>query len=175
MTWLRASVWVQFLLALYFQVVLWVPLGRFNAAQGEKLLDAVRRGAATRADLWYSLVMFLPAILFAAACRQRMYALMWLTLAGYAGWGLAQADRWWTPYLFGPSGTEVAPGPRTPVLSVLPSFPGHPAPDALHVILHLLLAAVIVSGAVGLVKARKEPPPAPKPVTAHSLRETEEL
>ena len=171
MAWLRASLWAQVFLALYFQATVWFPLGSWNDTQGERLIETVRSGAATRADLLFSLAMLLPLGLFLLGYWKRLFWLLWLCLAGYAGWAVVQIDSWWIPYFFGADQNDL----RNQKLlertyKILPSFPNRPAPDAMHLVLDVLLFASVLLAFTGLLIARWERSAPPPPPSARAMR-----
>jgi hypothetical protein len=170
MAWLRASLWVQLFLALYFQATLWFPLGSWNDTPGERLIETIRSGAATRADLLFSLAMFLPLGLFFLGYWKRLLALLWLCLAGYVGWAVVQIDSWWVPYFFGADENDLRNHKlleRT--YKILPSYPNRPAPDAMHLVLDVLLLGAVLLAFAGLLIARHERA-APPPPSARATR-----
>jgi hypothetical protein len=155
MIYLKAAVAVQFVLASYFQAVLWFSLGAWNDQPGERLLAVVRSGEAPFAAFAFAFMMFLPTLLFALAYWKRWFWLIWLGLCGNFVWGMMQLQSWWIPYLFGADARALknqAFLERT--YKILPSFPNHPAPDAMHLVLDMLLLSVVVLTLVGLVKTR---------------------
>ena len=82
MKWLRISLVIQIILATYFQVVLWFPLGSWNDQPGKRLLTFLREGQALTV-LGFALAMLLPVLLFALAIWKRWVWLMWVGLIGY--------------------------------------------------------------------------------------------
>jgi hypothetical protein len=82
MKWLRISLLIQIILEVYFQVVLWFPLGSWNDQPGKRLITVLREGHAL-AVLGFSLAMRLPLLLFALAFWKRWVWVMWLGLIGY--------------------------------------------------------------------------------------------
>jgi len=46
MKWLRASLVIQIIVAAYFQLVLWFPLGPWNDQPGKRLITLVGEGQA---------------------------------------------------------------------------------------------------------------------------------
>jgi hypothetical protein len=74
-------------------------------------------------------------------------------VAFYVGWLWLQVQGWWIPYLFGASAKYMEMYQRVfgATTKLLPSFEGHPAPDAMHFVLQVMLAAAVVSGVGALV------------------------
>jgi hypothetical protein len=70
MKWLRASLVIQIILAVYFQVVVWFPLGFWNNQPGKRLISLLSEGQAV-AVLGFALTMLLPLLLFALAYWKR--------------------------------------------------------------------------------------------------------
>ncbi len=170
MVWLRASLWAQFLLALYFQAMLWFPFGSWNDTGGERLIEAIRSGVATRSDWLFSVAMFLPLALFLLGYSKRLFSLLWLCLAGYAGWAVVQIDSWWIPYFLGADQNDLLSQKLVErTYKILPSFPNRPAPDGMHLVLDVLLFGATVLAFMGLLQARREHP-APPPASARAFR-----
>jgi hypothetical protein len=71
MRWLRASLVTQIILAAYFQVVVWFPLGSWNDQPGKRLLALLSEGQAVAA-LGFALTMLLPLLLFALALLEAL-------------------------------------------------------------------------------------------------------
>ena len=154
MKWLRASLVIQILLAAYFQAILWFPLGSWNDQPGKRLITLFSEGQAL-AVLAVALAMLLPVLLFALALWKRWGWLMWLGLIGYGAWAVLQIQSWWIPWIFGASERALKNQQflqRT--YKIFPSSSGHPAPDAMHFVLDLLLFSAVVTIAVGLVGAQ---------------------
>ena len=75
----------------------------------------------------------------------------------YMLWLVLQIQSWWIPYIWGASDSymkfyETWFG-RT--YKFLPAIGSNPIPDALHVIMQLLILAVIITGSVALYKVIK--------------------
>ena len=103
--------------------------------------------------------MFLPTLLFALAYWRRWFWLIWIGLCGNLIWAIMQLQSWWIPYIFGGNARALknqAFLART--YRILPSFPNHPAPDAMHFVLDLLLLSVIALTFIGLLKVRRDTP-----------------
>ena len=157
MGYLRASLVVQCVLAAYFQAIVWFPLGAFNDQPGKRLIEVVRSGEAPLASFIFAFVMLLPVLLFGLAYWRRWSWLMWLGLFGYGVWAVLHIWSWWIPYIFGADQTALRNQKfleRT--TKILPSFPNHPAPDAMHFVLDLLLFSVVGLTAVALFKRRRK-------------------
>jgi hypothetical protein len=158
MSYLKAALVVQFILASYFQAILWFPLGAWNDQPGERLLAVVKSGEAPFAAFAFAFLMFLPSLLFALAYWKRWFWLLWFALLGNLVWFSMQLQSWWIPYIFGADARALKNQTylqRT--YKLLPSFPNHPAPDAMHMVLDILLLSVVALTFTGLLKARHKP------------------
>jgi hypothetical protein len=160
MKWLRASLVLQIILTAYFEVVLWFPLGSWNAQPGKRLVVLLTEGQAL-AVLSFALAMLLPVALFALAAWKRWMWLMSVGFVGYGVWTVLQIRSWWIPWIFGADQRAMNNQKflgRT--LKLFPSSVGHPAPDAMHFVLDLLLFAVVLTIALGLLEMRRDNRPA---------------
>jgi hypothetical protein len=163
MKWLRASLVLQIILAAYFQVVLWLPLSSWNAQPGKRLITLLSEGQAL-AVLGFALAMLLPVLLFALAFWKRWVWLMWLGLIGYGVWAALQIQSWWVPWIFGADERALNNQKflqRT--YKIFPSSIGHPAPDAMHFVLDLLLFLAVATIALGLLETIRRPVSDDKP------------
>lgn len=155
MTWLRASLVAQVSLALYFQVIQWLPLGRWNYQPGFTPLGVQAiQGRATAQDLLLMAAFVVPVAVFWFSFSKGMRWLMWICTLGYAIWLALQVKTWWVAYAVGASDSWVQVYRRvfSQSTQVLPSFGRHLPPDGMHLVLQVLLTAVVVLAAVGLVK-----------------------
>lgn len=82
---------------------------------------------------------------------------MWVGAVGYTAWFYLQLQTWWVPYLFGASEhwQEIYHRVFAHSTKILPSFGNHLAPDAMHLVIQLLLLVIITSLIVGLVQTRR--------------------
>ena len=150
---------VQVVLTLYFQAILWLPLGAWNDQRGDRLITLVQQGHAVAA-LSFALAMLTPTLFFVAAVWKRWFWLMWLGLIGYVIWAIMQIQSWWLPWLFGPNARDLANAKALErTYKIFPSSPQHLAPDAMHFVLDALLFAAIGTLAIGLfeesIRSRK--------------------
>ncbi|HYL11271.1 MAG TPA: hypothetical protein VEU31_11070 [Candidatus Acidoferrales bacterium] len=153
MGYLRASLVVQIVLAVYFQAVLWFPLGAWNDQPGKRLIAVVRSGEAPVAAFGFAVVMLLPVLLFALAYWRKWSWLMWLGLAGYGTWAVLQVQSWWIPYIFGADARALRNEKALErTTKLLPSLTNHHAPDGMHFVLDVLLFAVVALTLIGLLK-----------------------
>ena len=151
MAWLRASLVTQIILAAYFQLVLWFPLGSWNDQPGKRLITLVGEGQVL-AVLGFAIAMLLPVLLFALGVWKRWIVLIWLGLIGYGTWAVLQIQSWWIPWIFGAD--ERALNNQRFLQRTYKLFPSsieHPAPDGMHFVLDLLLFSVVITIAAGLL------------------------
>ena len=94
----RVSLVLQFVLAAYFQLILWFRLGAWNDQPGKRLGELAREGQAALA-FGFAILMVLPLMLFILAFWKRWTWLMWLGAAGYGVWALLQIQSWWVPWI----------------------------------------------------------------------------
>ncbi len=96
-----------------------------------------------------------PALLFWVAYRYRKF---WFAVAALAFdllWSVMQIQSWWIPYLLGTTKLwqfQYAKGSTT---KVLPSFGNHTAPDGMHFLIHVFLAAALITGVRALREMTK--------------------
>ena len=153
--WLKISLLSQIILLAYFQVILWFPLGSWNDQPGKRLITVLREGHAL-AVLGFAFAMLLPVLVFALAFWKRWAWVMWLGLIGYGVWAALQIQSWWIPWIFGADQRALNNQKflqRT--YKIFPSSTGHPAPDAMHFVLDLLLFVAVVTIALGLLETRR--------------------
>jgi hypothetical protein len=155
MKWLRASLWSQAILALYFQLIQWLPLGGWNYQPGFTPLgvEAIR-GRATASDILFVTAFMTPFVVFLFAYSRGLRWLMWIGALGYAIWLALQVKTWWVAYAFGASDSwmEVYQRVFSHSTQLLPSFGRHLPPDGMHLLLHVLLMTTVVSAVIGLLK-----------------------
>lgn len=154
MAWLRTSFVVQMVLATYFQLVLWFPLGSWNAQRGKRLIQLMEEGQGMAA-LGFSLTMLLPVLLFGLALRKRWVWLMWVGLVGYGFWAIMQIQSWWIPWISGADQRALQNQQSLQkTFKLFSSTPNHPAPDAMHFVLDILIFSAVATLAAGLVWTR---------------------
>jgi hypothetical protein len=154
--WLRVSLVLQFILAAYFQLILWFRLGAWNDQPGERLSQMAGEGQAALA-FGFAILMVLPLLLFVLAFWKGWTWLMWLGAVGYGVWSLLQIQSWWIPWFFGADQRALSNArvlERT--FKIFPVSPGHPAPDGMHFVLDLLLFTVVGTLAIGLLQLPRE-------------------
>jgi hypothetical protein len=143
----RAALGLHALLAAYVWLVECVPLGDWNRQPGQRLLPALLHGpGASPGDFAVLALAALPALFCWLGFRRPWRWCLALTLVLDLIWAFLQWHTWWRPYLFGTTGWQLryAAGPTT---KWLPSFGNHPAPDAMHLVIHLLLATALFTTA----------------------------
>lgn len=158
MKYLRISLATQFLLAAYFQVINWFNLGPWNDQPGfVPLFSSIISGKIELGDVGVVCLFLLPFLLFSLAYWRSWKWLMWVGVAGYAGWLCLQIQTWWVPYLFGATDHWKETYSRVFAHStkILPSFGNHLAPDAMHLTIQMLLSVIVTSSIVGLVQLRR--------------------
>ncbi len=155
MNWLRASLFAQAILALYFQVIQWLPLGGWNYQPGFTPFGVeVIHGRAAWQDFLLLGAFTVPFLLFWFAYARGLRWLMTLGILGYGIWLALQVKTWWVAYAFGASDARARVYERvfSHSTQVLPSWGRHLPPDGMHLVLQLLLVAVVGCGVLGLVK-----------------------
>ena len=151
--WLRVSFITQVALAAYFQVVQWIPLGKWNYQPGfEPLIVRTVHRQLAIGDIAAVGVFVLPVLLFWFARRKRIVWLMRVGILGYACWLVLEIKTWWVSYIFGASDAwqEVYQRVFSQSSKILPSFGRHLAPDGLHLVLQVLLVVIVISTALAL-------------------------
>jgi hypothetical protein len=144
----RALGW-QVALAAYMQLIAWIPLGRWNfqpcCPSG---LTQLNRGTLTIADVLVVLAFALPLLAFWYAHRRGWRWAMWIALAAYAAWLALQLTSWWLPYLFGATARWAVVYERAfaQATQILPRWGSHLPPDAMHLVLQVLLIGVLWTG-----------------------------
>ena len=155
MTWLKASLISQALLALYFQAISWLPLGRWNYQPGHTPLgvEAIH-GRASGQDVLLAAAFVAPFMVFWLAFSRGWRWIMWVVTLGYGVWLALQIKTWWVAYLFGASDSWARVYQRvfSESTQLLPSSGRHLPPDGMHLVIQLLLTAAVASAVVGLSK-----------------------
>lgn len=161
---LRLAILTQAALALYFQAIQWLPLGRWNYQPQNSgltpfsnvpLLVLAGEGRLTWTSVLWVLVFLVPFASFCIGYWRGWRWLMWLQLPFYCIWMGIQAS-WWLRYAVGASDSEMDVYQRTfaPATQLLPSFGRHVPPDGAHFVMHLLILLALVLTARGLIKTR---------------------
>lgn len=136
----RAAIVAQIALLIYFELVMLVPLGAWND-------QPAMRAPFSLGRLILPAAIGLGQLLLLWATVKRVRWLMWVGIAADVSWFAAQAYSLWQPYIFGASEARMQMQARVfgGTTHWLPSFGHHPAPDAMHIVIQLLLVAVLIT------------------------------
>lgn len=151
----RTALGWEIALAVYMQLMSWVPLGRWNyqpcCAPG---LEQLRRGTLSAGDGLGALAFVLPAVFFWLGVRRNWRWAMALSVVALSVWLGLQLFTWWPPYVLGASERWAAVYARAFAEStpVLPRWGNHLPPDAAHFVLQVLLAGSVVSGTMAVLR-----------------------
>jgi hypothetical protein len=147
-------------LAIYMQVVTWIPLGRWNyqpcCPTG---LELLRRGTLTVTDVFSTAAFLLPLAAFWLGTHWRLRWVTWLALVAVAIWLVLQLATWWPPYLFGASDrwSRVYERAFAHSTAILPRWDNHLPPDAMHFVLQVLLAGNLLTGIAAALRQHDNP------------------
>jgi hypothetical protein len=151
MVWAKRSVWLHWLLAAYLWLIAWIPLGNWNRQSDAQLLPQLLAGQGMeRGDVFMLAFAIAPALLFWLGYRYRNIWLAGSALLFDAIWSAMQILSWWIPYVVGNAKSWQVAYANGPTTKILPSFGKHPAPDAMHCLIHVLLAAAFITGICAL-------------------------
>ena len=153
-----ALVW-QLALAAYMQLVSWVPLGRWNYQPCcPPALVLLRDGSASAADAAPLLLFVVPAAVFWVGARRKSRWTMALAVLATAIWLGLQIRSWWIAYIFGASEqwARVYARAFAQATAVLPRWGNHLPPDAMHLVLQILLVGAVVTGVRAIVRSGGE-------------------
>lgn len=132
---IRDAFIAQLALAIYLQVIEWVPMPPWN--------DLSRGNGQERLDIALAIVM----TGFLIGTWRRWRPVMIAAVIALAGWLWLQIQTWWIPYFTGGSAawrrTYEVWFSRT--LKFLPPIADHPVPDASHVVLHVLIVVALAA------------------------------
>jgi len=139
---LKFALVAQAVLAVYLQVVEWIPLGRWNNVangNGQGSIDII-------------LVVLQAVILIFYWRRWR-----WAMLAGlglYGLWLYLEISSWWVPYFRGasPQFMRFYEHWFGNTYKFLPPIDGHPVPDAEHTVIAVLLVTVLTFSVIAIRK-----------------------
>ena len=147
MNWLVLSIAMQILLALYLQIGEWVDLFPWN--------DLSRGNGQESLDVAMAIIQF--GLVFGFV--RRMSWVMGAGVGFYFVWIILQIQSWWVPYVWGASDSHMRFYQRWfgQTYKFLPTFNHHPAPDALHVVLQVLILVVVITAVVAFIQVRKSP------------------
>lgn len=158
----RTALAWQIALAVYMQLISWIPLGRWNyqpcCAAGLQLL---RQGKLSWSDGVGTSAFVLPLMSFWAGMRWQRRWMMWFSLLAITIWLGLQLWTWWPPYVFGasPRWADVYARAFAGSTRILPRRGSHLPPDAMHVVLQILLAGAAATGMTPLLRQRKRREP----------------
>jgi len=144
----RTALRWQMALAVYMQLISWVPLGRWNyqpcCAPG---FEQLRRGTLSAADALTLVGFLLPAVVFWLGVRRDWRWMMALSLVSLGVWLGLQIWTWWPPYLFGATEhwSRVYARAFAESTPILPRWGNHLPPDAEHFVLLVLLSGSVAS------------------------------
>lgn len=158
MKYLRISLAIQFLLAVYFQLINWFSLGSWNYQPGfDPISNSIIAGKISWGEIGILSLFLLPFILFAFSYWKRWNWLMWVVAISYTVWLYLQVQTWWVPYFFGASKKwqEIYHRVFAHSTKILPSFGNHLPPDAMHLTIQLLLFVIVITAIVGLVQIQR--------------------
>ena len=147
--WRQWSFGWQVTLAAYMQLISWVPLGRWNRQPCcPPALVALRSHTLGVGDALSLAAFVLPVVVFWYGSRRGWKWAMALVLVGYAVWLGLQLTTWWPPYILGASANWARIYARAFAASTnfLPRWGDQLPPDAMHVVLQVLLVGALVTG-----------------------------
>ena len=148
---MRRSAWLHWLLTAYLWVILWIPLGNWNRQREGTLLQALLSGRGLQAgDLGVLAFVTVPGVLFWVAYKRNSFWFAIPALTLDVVWLVMQIQSWWIPYIFGTERRWQLVYAKGPTTKVLPSFGRHVAPDGMHLLIHVLLVAALITGVAGL-------------------------
>ena len=135
----KAAIGAQLGLLIYFELCVFIPLGRWNDQPGFQALslgNIVLGGAIGTAQL-----------LLLIGTVWRLRPLLWFGLAGDSIWLLLHIQGLWVPYLAGATPQYAAMYARVfgRTTKLLPNFGNHLAPDAMHIFIDVFVVAVIIT------------------------------
>jgi len=158
----RTALGWQVALAVYVQLIMWVPLGRWNYQPCcAPALELLSRGTLTASDALAALVYVLPAAVFWLGARRDSRWVMSLSVLAVGAWLALQIWTWWPAYLFGASEhwSRVYARAFAESTPILPRWGNHLPPDAAHFVLQVLLAGSVATGTMALLsQARRRSP-----------------
>jgi hypothetical protein len=135
-----ATIIIQLLLLLYFEVCMLIPLGAWNDQ------PAMRAGFSL-ATLVLPLAIGGGQLLLLLGSIMTIRSLLWIGLLADSSWLASHIPGLWAPYIRGASPQYAAMYARVfgRTTKLLPNHGNHLAPDGMHIVLDLLLLSVILS------------------------------
>ena len=143
---LKYSLFIQLILALYFQLIFWVRLGNLNAQPNfTPVYKLLIEGNLSIEDLGFLILFIIPVLVFSIGYTKNKYWLMILSMIFYLVWLILQLTTWWVPYILGASDNwyEVYSRTFSNANKILPGWGRHLAPDTMHLIIQVLLLIII--------------------------------
>ena len=160
--WLRVGLVAHVATAVYFQLIAWLPLGRWNFQPCcTPIAIDIASGRVNAGELTMAIGLALPALLFVLGYRARTrrggLIAMVVATAALAVWLGLQLATHWPPYLFGADARWQAIHARAFAESTqwLPTVGTHLPPDANHLTLQILLLIAVATSVIGLVLAMR--------------------
>jgi hypothetical protein len=134
----RVTITAQIVLLVYFELCLLVPLGAWNDQ------PAMRTGFSPGMML-LPLAVGVGQLLLLLGSVKEIRLLLWIGLLADSMWFTSHVVALWMPYLRGASPQYAAMYARvfSNTTKLLPNHGTHLAPDAMHIVLDVLLLAVI--------------------------------
>ena len=156
----QAAIIAQVLLLAYFELCVFVPMGRWNAHQVTTLTlsDANISEVSRVAAVLLGVVMGGAQVVLLVGTIRGVKPLLWVGLVGDTLWLFPHTLNLWVPYVSGASPNYVDLHFRvygTSPTNLLPSIGVHLAPDGMHTVFDVLALAVIVT----LVRYLRSPRP----------------
>ena len=135
----NAAIAAQLGLLAYFELCVLLPLGAWNDQPGN--------AAFSLGNLVLAGTIGCAQLLLFIGTAWRIRPLLWLGLIGDLFWLASHIKGIWIPYLFGasPRYAEMYRRVFGRTTKLLPNFSNHLAPDAMHIVLDLLLATAILT------------------------------
>ena len=163
--WLRSSLLVQAALAFYFQIIQWLPLGRWNyqpehiganPLSNLPLLSLAQEGRLNAGDVLLVLAFLAPFLSFCVGYLMNLRWFMWLQVVPYSIWFLVEMS-WWVMYAVGYTDAQADRYRRvfSQATQLLPAIGRHLPPDGVHLVLHVLVALALASVILGLKKTQR--------------------
>ena len=137
---LKSALITQAVLAVYLQVVEWIPLGRWN--------NVANGNGQGSTDIILAVLQVVILIFYWMRWR-------WPMLAGlglYGLWLYLEISSWWVPYFHGASPQFMRFYQRWfgNTYKFLPAIDGHPVPDAEHTVILALLVSVVTLSIIAI-------------------------
>ncbi len=136
----RTAIVAQLGLLAYFEICVLIPLGSWNNQPGSNAPFSpgnIALGAAIGS----------AQLLLLIGTHWRLKLLLWGGLIGDSVWLLLHIKSLWMPYLVGASPEYVVMYTRvfSDTTKLLPNFGNHLAPDAMHILIDVLVVTVLVT------------------------------